>query len=136
MKKVLFSILIIAGFVILSCGEEKESINFTSLTSNIWLSDSLLANGEDASGPGEYLEKFNGIINFKKDGTGIFGEYSGNWVFAYEETKIVISSDSLLIPLTANIDLLNNADLKMSAIFPNLKDPANPVALRMTFKAQ
>ena len=136
MKKVLFSMLIIAGFIILSCGEEKESIYYTNLTSNIWLSDSLLANGEDASGPGEYLEKFNGIINFKKDGTGDFGEYSGTWVFAYEETKIVISSDSLPIPLTANIVELTTASLKMSAIFPNLKDPANPVNLRMTFKAQ
>ena len=128
--------LIIAGFIAFSCGEEEESINFDYLTSNIWHSDSLLANGEDASGPGEYLEKFNGIIDFKKDGTGDFGEYEGIWIFAYDETKIVISSDSLLIPLTADIEELNNVSLKMTATFPNLKDPENPVALRMTFKAE
>ena len=136
MKNILFSMLIIAGFIFFSCGKEDETISFTNLTTTTWRSDSLLANGEDASDPGEMLEKFKGIINFKKDGTGDFGEYSGTWVFAYEETKIVISSDSLFIPLTATIAELNNVSLKLTATFPNIKDPDNPTDLRMTFKAE
>ncbi len=136
MKKILVSILIITTFFAFSCGEEDESSRFNILTSNIWLSDSLIANGEDASGSGEMLEKFKGRAIFNKDGTGTFGGYEGTWHFAYEETKIVLASDSLIMPLTTNIEELTNSSLRVTTSFPNMLDPENPTAIRLAFKPE
>lgn len=136
MKKILISILIITTFFAFSCGKEEESARFNMLTSIIWLSDSLIANGEDASGPGELLEKFIGKAIFNKDGSGTFGDYIGTWHFAYDETKIVLASDSLIMPLTTNIEELTNTSLKITTSFPNMLDPENPTAIRLTFKPE
>ena len=65
-----------------------ESAKFTLLTSKTWLSDSLLANGVIADGPGQMLEKFKGQVIFNDDGTGEFGGYGGTWYFAFEETAL------------------------------------------------
>jgi hypothetical protein len=136
MKNFLISILIIVGLIAFSCKKEVESTNFRYLTSNIWASDSLLVEGEDASGPGEILEIFNGDVVFNKDGTGSFGVYKGTWYFAEEETKIVLASDSLGFPLTTNIEELTNTSLKVTTEFPSAIDPENPINIRMTFKAK
>lgn len=136
MKNILISILIVTGFIVFSCDNGEHTTNFSNLTSNVWDADSLLANGEDAGGPGQILEKFNGIILFNEDGSGTFGEYEGTWYFANDETNIVISSDSLIMPLTTLIEELTNSSLKMTTVFPNFVDPDNPTNIRMTFKAQ
>ena len=71
-----FSIILIAG--LFACKKnDPNSPNFINLTNHIWQSDSLLANGEEAGGPGQMLEKFNGDAIFNKDGTGVFGQYEG-----------------------------------------------------------
>ena len=136
MKKLLVLILTITGLIAFSCDDTDVTANFSNLTSNIWAADSLLANGVNAGGPGELLEDFNGILLFNEDGTGTFGVYEGSWYFAYEETQMVLSSDSLIMPLTAIIEELTGVSLKMTTVFPNTIYPDNPTNIRMTFKAE
>ena len=136
MKNILISIFFIAAIFAISCDTNENTVNFDNLTSNTWAADSLTANGADAGGPGQMLEKFNGIILFNEDGTGTFGDYEGTWYFANEEADIVLSSDSLIMPLTAHLEELTTSSLKMTTVFPNFVNPDNPTNIRMTFKAQ
>jgi hypothetical protein len=106
------------------------------LTGPVWASDSLLVEGIDASGPGQFLAKFKGDIKFREDGTGYFGQYTGTWRFTFNETEILIYSDSLQIrPLTTNIAELTKISLKMTTSYPTA-NPFNPLDIRMTFKAK
>lgn len=135
--KNLVMLLIISGcFVVFSCGE-KESDRFKLLTDPIWVTDSLLANGIDATGG--ILNKFKGEAKFNKDGTGTFGTYKGEWDFNVDETKLIITSDSLPLPVNTDILELTNTSLKLKTLFPDPKDPFNPASIiniRMTFKAK
>ena len=129
-------LFVIAGLIIFSsCGKETKSQQFLLLTGPEWASDSLLAEGVDASGPGQLLEKFKGDIKFREDGTGYFGKYIGIWRFSYSETNLVIDSDSLKVPLTTDIRELTTASLKITTSYPTV-DPNNPLDIRMTFKAK
>ena len=127
-------IMILAVSLIFACKKDEKSERFLLLTGHPWVSDSLLMNGDDASGPGEPLEKFKGNIEFREDGSGYFGQYTGTWRFTYNETQLVIDSDSLDVPLAALIDELTETALKINTSFPNLADPQNPFGIRMTFK--
>ena len=128
--------LIIAGcFAAFSCGE-KESERFKLLTGPIWDPDSLMANGIDASGPGGILTDFLGDAKFKTDGTGYFGKYIGEWMFNSDETELVITSDSLPLPVIADIKELTSISLKLTTVLPNPADLQNPYNIRMTFKAK
>jgi hypothetical protein len=132
--KNLFISLIISGLVVfISCNKEDKSERFKLLTGPVWVADSLLADGVDASGPGMLLAKFKGEAKFNEDGTGTFGVYEGVWYFAHNETQIVIYSDSLLIPLVTLIKELTNTSLKITTSVPN---QSNTVNIRMTFKAK
>ena len=135
MKKIALLVITGAILVFLAC-KETESEKFRLITAHIWTSDSLLIEGVDASGPGQMLEKFKGDAKFNKDMTGYFGKYTGIWRFTYSETNLVIDSDSLQMPLTANIVLLNDAYLKITTTYPNIINPSNPLDIRMTFKAK
>jgi hypothetical protein len=129
-------LLIIAGLIVFSsCSKETKSQQFLLLTGPVWASDSLLAEGADASGPGQLLEKFKGDIKFREDGTGYFGKYIGTWRFSYSETNLVIDSDSLKVPLTTDIRELTTTSLKITTSYPTV-DPNNPLDIRMTFKAK
>jgi hypothetical protein len=129
-------LLIITGCVILlTCKKETRSEKFLLLTGPTWTSDSLLAEGVDASQPGQLLAKFKGDAKFREDGTGYFGLYIGTWKFSYNETEIVIDSDSLQVPLTTNIAVLTKTSLKITTSYPTA-DPSNPLDIRMTFKAK
>ena len=126
-------LLIISGcFFISSCKKNSQSEPSKLLTGHIWTSDSLLANGLDASGPGGILENFKGEIKFNDYGTGYFGIYTGTWRFAYNETQIVIKTDLLPIPLTTKIAELTKVSLKVTTSFPTIP----PTNIRMTFKAK
>ena len=128
-------LLIISGcFYFSSCKKDSHSEPFKLLTGPLWASDSLLANGVDASGPDGMLKNFKGEIKFNEDGTGYFGIYTGTWRFAYNETQIVIETDSLPIPLTSKIAELTKISLKITTSYPNLSGV--PTNLRMTFKAK
>lgn len=118
------------------CNKDTTSDRFKALTKPVWTTDSLLANGVDASGTGQLLAKFKGDAKFREDGTGYFGIYTGTWYFAFEETQIVIQTDSIPIPLTTLIKVLTTNELKVTTSYPNPIPPNNPIAMRMTFKAK
>jgi hypothetical protein len=134
MKTNIAFIIIIGSCLVFACKKEQSEL-FKLLTTPVWTSDSLLANDVDAGGPGGLLEKFKGDAKFKQDGTGYFGKYKGSWIFAGEETQIVIYSDSLPVPsLTTNIIELTENSLKITTGFPI--PPAGEYRIRMTFKAK
>ena len=104
MKKIALLLVIAGCFLIYSCNKDSQSEASKLLTGPVWASDSLLANGVDASfQPDGMLKNFKGEVKFNADGTGNFGNYTGTWRFAYNETQIVITTDSLPLPLTSKI---------------------------------
>ncbi len=127
--------LLITGFIYLvSCEKNKDSDNFRNITGITWRSDSLLVNGIDASFAGAMLEDFKGDVKFNEDGTGTFGRFTGQWMFAFNETQLIITSDSLPLPLTANIRELTKTSLKITTVFTNPLPPPPTLNIRMTFK--
>jgi hypothetical protein len=130
-------LLIISGFFFVSsCKKNSLSEPFKLLTGPIWASDSLLANGVDASGPGGILEEFKGDARFNENGTGYFGIYTGTWRFNVDETEITIVTDSMLLPIITNIIELTKISLKIKTIIPNQAIPDEPIKIRMTFKVK
>jgi hypothetical protein len=132
MKNIALFLVICCCFQIFSCSKDSQSEKFKLLTGPVWASDSLLVNGVDASGPGGLLEDFKGDVKFNKDYTGKFGSYTGKWRFAFNETQLVISSDSLPIPLTAIIAELTESSLKITTSYQI--PPSINLYIRMTFK--
>ena len=130
MKKIMLLLMPAMLIMAVSCGKEKQSERFKLLTAHAWTSDSILAGGVDASGTGQMLEKFKGDVTFKEDGTGSFGQYTGTWMFADNETSLAIASPDLPFPLTTHIVELKATSLKVTFTYP----AAIPVNVRMTFK--
>lgn len=120
----------------ISCEKEEANDRFELLTGPVWVSDSLLVDGLDASGPGGLLEKFKGTAKFNRDATGYFGQYTGSWRFAEERTAIIITTDSLPVPLSTWIDELSSSVLKINTAYPSLENPDEDMQIRMTFKSQ
>ena len=116
--------------------EKKKSERFKLLTTPVWATDTLLANGVDASRPGGILERFKGNAKFKEDGTGYFGKFTGQWRFNLEETKITIVTDSLPWPINCDIVLLTVQSLKITAPVQNPANLQEILHIRMTFKAK
>lgn len=135
MKNVVMLLIITGCFAAFSCSK-KETDRFTLLTDPIWAPDSLLANGVNAGGPGGLLEKFMGDAKFNKDGTGYFGDYTGTWMFSADQTELVINSDSIPVPIIADIKELTSISLKLTTVLPNPVDLLHPYNIRMTFKAK
>jgi hypothetical protein len=135
-NKPLYFLFFALLIVIFSCSKEDENDRFELLTGTAWVSDSLLVDGQDASGPGEILEKFKGEAKFNRDATGTFGQYSGNWRFAEDRTAIIITTDSLPIPLSTWIEELTDKSLKIKTAYPSLTNPEEDMDIRMTFKAK
>lgn len=135
MKNLPFIIIIASLLLSISC-KEKESERFILLTTPIWQTDSLIANGVDASGPGGFLEKFKGEAKFREDGTGYFGKYTGTWSFNIDETKLTIATDSLPLPITCDIIELTSISLKIKTAVINPANISELVNIRMTFKAK
>jgi len=136
MKNIALLTFISASLLIFSCSKDDRSERFILLTEPTWSADSLLANGIDASGPGGILEKFRGDARFEEDGTGKFGDYSGTWRLNVEETQLTIVTDSMPLPIIANIKELTKLSLKITTLVPNPLDQYNPFNIRMTFKAK
>jgi hypothetical protein len=136
MKKLIFLFCITTCLLILSCNRDEKSERFKMLTTPLWATDSLLANGVDASGPGGFLEKFKGDAQFKEDGTGTFGKYKGKWRFNVAETELTITTDSLPLPIIADIVLLTTQSLKIKTTLTLPTNPTNPLNIRMTFIAK
>lgn len=136
MKTYRIILIILCAIPFYQCTKEESTERFDLLTGPVWLTDSLLADGLDAGGVGGLLEKFRGEAKFDKDGTGSFGVYKGTWELAYDDTELIITTDSLPIPLSAKIAELTSLSLKITTAFPNRIDPENPVDIRMTFKSK
>ena len=130
-RLILLTLVILA--VIFACKKE-ESARFRLLTGPVWTTVSLLADGVDAGGPGGFLAKFKGDAKFNKDGTGYFGAYKGTWMFSGDEKQIVISSDSLVIPIITDIAELTSSSLKVTADVPNPLNLFEPINIQLTFK--
>lgn len=130
MKKLMQVPVLLVIVLALSCNKEKPSERFTLLTSHTWTSDSLLANGIDASDPGEMLALFKGDAMFKEDGTGTFGQYSGTWMFTDNQANLAITSPDLPFTLTTHIVELTETSLKVTFTYPGQP----PTDIRMTFK--
>jgi len=130
-------LMIVTGCIYMaSCTKDSQSEAFKLLTGPTWVSDSLLVNRIDASGPDGMLNNFLGEAKFNEDGTGNFGDYTGTWRFSNNETYIVLTSDSLQLPLSAKIAELTAKSLKVTTTYPNPVNPTAPVNIRMTFKAK
>jgi hypothetical protein len=130
MKNAAILVILISLGIAVSCNKEKVSERFILLTSHTWTSDSLLANGVDASDPGEMLALFKGDARFNEDGTGTFGQYSGTWMFTDNETNVAITSPDLPFALTTHIVELTRTSFKVTFTFPG----TTPTNIRMTFK--
>lgn len=131
MKNIVIWLLLAGLLFAAACNKDKTSESFDLLTSHVWTSDSLLADGIDASDPGELLEKFKGDVVFNVDGTGTFGQYTGTWRFVDNETNIAISSPELTFTLTTHIVELTKNSLKVTFVYPSQPVSKN---IRMTFK--
>jgi len=131
MKKIVLLMFLVAVFAAGACKKEKTSDRFDLLTAHIWTSDSLLLNGVDASGPGEKLEIFKGDVQFNKDGTGTFGQFSGTWSLADNDQSLVIESPSL-----PDIDYLSThiVELTQTSLKVTISYLSPPMDIRMTFK--
>jgi len=131
MRNIVIWVLLVGLLLAASCNKDQGSERFDLLTSHAWTSDSLLADGIDASDPGELLEKFKGDVVFNKDGTGTFGQYTGTWHFVDNETNLAIKSPELTVTLTTHIVELTETSLKVTFSYPTLEGSKN---IRMTFK--
>ncbi|MBG0858645.1 MAG: hypothetical protein IQL11_04015 [Bacteroidales bacterium] len=136
MKNLALLLVISCCFIAFSCNKDKKSERFKLLTGHEWRTDTLLANGVDASGPGQLLEPFKGDAKFEEDGTGYFGDYTGTWWFNADETEVNIETDSLPVPIICDIVELTSVSLKITTVVPNLQNPLEPHNIRMTFKAK
>jgi len=136
MKRVLLLALMIA-LLLTACKKKEEGTErFRLLTGTVWQSEILNVEGEDASGPGEPLEKFVGDAEFYKDGTGYFGEYTGTWYFSNNENNITITSPDLAVPLTTTIGELTAQKFSISTSFPIPPDLTTPKLIEITFRAK
>ncbi len=136
MKKLAYLFMAAAFVVVFACKKDDKSERFKLLTGPAWESDSLLANGVDASGPGGILVKFVGDARFLEDGTGTFGSYSGQWRFNADETELTIITDSLPLPIISKIKELTTSSLKITTAVSLPANPTVPINIRMTFKAK
>ncbi len=136
MKKLAYILLAALFVVVFACKKDEKSERFKLLTGPTWTSDSLLANGVDASRPGGILIKFKGDAKFKEDGTGTFGGYTGQWRFNLDETELTITTDSLPLPIISKIKELTSASLKITTTVSLPAAPTVPINIRMTFKAK
>lgn len=132
----LICLAVISGLLMVFSCKKAESERFVNLTGATWVTDSLMANGQDVSGPGQLLADFSGEARFNRDGTGSFGNYTGEWNFSSDETQLVIKTESIAVPIIADIKELTSISLKLTTVMPNLQDLQNPYRIRMTFKAK
>jgi hypothetical protein len=133
MKRSGMILLFMIFLVIVSCNKD-ESERFKLLTGPMWVSHELLVDGEDASAG--LLANFKGEAKFNEDGTGSFGELTGTWTFAQNETQIRISTPAYPFPIVTDIEELTATTLKISTMFPNLENLQETLDIWMSFKAK
>jgi hypothetical protein len=118
--------------LITACNKEEKSERFILLTTPVWSAESFEASGTDTTGIGLLIKQLDGDAKFNEDGTGYFGNFTGQWKFMSDETQIQISTQSLPAPVLTDIILLTDQSLKLLATVTILA----PIDLSMTFKAR
>lgn len=136
MKNITGLYLIAALFMLSGCSKDDESERFKLLTTPVWTSESILANGAEPAGSWEFLKQFSGDAKFNKDGTGSFGSYTGEWKFNAAETEITIITTAVPLPIVTDIVVLTSQSLKIATTVNNPLNPLESADVSMTFKAK
>jgi hypothetical protein len=136
MKKQVILFCITTILLIIACSKEEKSERLMLLTTPVWVSDSILANGVEPAGSWAFLKRFSGEAKFNEDGTGNFGKFKGLWRLNQDETEITIITDSLKLPIVTDIILLTSRDLKIATTVTNPQNQAESADIRMTFKTK
>ena len=136
MKRSVFLFCITACMLIIACSKEKESERFKLLTTPVWTSESILANGVEPAGSWVFLKQFSGDAKFNKDGTGTFGSYTGQWRFNEDETEITIITSTVPLPIITDIVVLTSQSLRITTTINNPLNPSESADVSMTFKAK
>ncbi|HRZ41938.1 MAG TPA: hypothetical protein P5228_04455 [Bacteroidales bacterium] len=135
MKKLCFLLFATVLMLGVACKEEEPVLTpYELLTTRIWASDSLLANGEDASGPGQMLETFKGNAVFNTDGTGVLGNYNATWTLSVDNTEITIITVDPAMEIITTIVELTKTSLKITTAVADINNPGQFIEIRMTFK--
>lgn len=135
MKKLLLFLFSLSALGYISCKEEEPVLTpYELLTTRIWASDSLLANGVDASGPGEMLETFKGNAIFNTDGSGVLGNYNATWTLSVDNTEITIITVEPAMEIITTIRELTKTSLKITTAVADINNPGQFIEIRMTFK--
>lgn len=136
MRNLSLSLLLFLSLILVKCNKEDQSDRFKFLTGSTWVSDSLLVDGVDAGYSGGLLDDFKGELTFHTDGTGVFGSYSGTWELTYNDTEIILTTESLSFPIVTQVEELTKSSLKVTTGFPNSTNPGTYYKIRMTFKSK
>lgn len=136
MKNLALLFIILGISFVTGCKKDEKSERFLLLTGHEWTTESLLANGVDAGGPGGILEEFNGDARFNEDGTGYFGDYTGTWRFSTDETEITIVTVEMPLPITCDIIELTATTFKITTLIDNPVIPGEKINISMTFIAK
>lgn len=136
MRKIIGLSLITAYLLLSGCSKDDESEKFKLLTTPVWTSESILANGVEPAGSWIFLKQFSGDAKFNKDGTGSFGSYTGQWRFNEDETEITIITTAVPLPIITDIVELTSKSLKITTTVNNPLNPLESADVSMTFKAK
>jgi len=136
MKNIIGLSLITAYLMLSGCNKEDESERFKLLTTPVWTSESILANGVEPAGSWIFLKQFGGDAKFNKDGTGSFGSYTGQWRFNEDETEITIITTTVPLPIITEIVVLTSQSLQITTTINNPLNPLESADVSMTFKAK
>lgn len=136
MRNIIGLSLITAYLLLSGCNKDDESERFKLLTTPVWTSESILANGVEPAGSWIFLKQFSGDAKFNKDGTGSFGSYTGQWRFNEDETEITIITTAVPLPIITDIVELTSKSLKITTTVNNPLNPLESADVSMTFKAK
>ena len=136
MKNLIGLSLVTAYLLLSGCSKDDESERFKLLTTPVWTSESILANGVEPAGSWVFLKQFSGDAKFNKDGTGSFGSYTGQWRFNEDETEITIITSTVPLPIITDIVVLTSQSLRITTTINNPLNPSESADVSMTFKAK
>jgi hypothetical protein len=124
--KFLFGFLVAILFFVTACGDKEDAPKPPSrtelLAAKTWKINKILAsNGIDASNDPRLVAFKAMQFKFNADGsytlTSLLGSQTGNWVFAENETKVVLDPNTAGA-LTFDIAELKDNAIKFRTVFP------------------
>lgn len=136
MRNIVCLSFITAVLLLTACSKDKKSERFRLLTTPVWVSESILVDGEEAAGDWDFLNEFTGEAKFNEDGTGSFGSFTGQWRFNEAETEITITTETMPLPIVTIIIELTSERLEISTVTLNPKNPSESAEVTMIFKTR